>query len=547
MADISPNSVIKILSGVPLDPTYDHTIYFATKTDQLNYFDPLTNSKVKYSFQNNTYQRVNSGVLRVARCADDLYDCNYLMFQNTAFGNKWFYCFIKSVNYINNAVSEITYEIDVMQTWMFDYSLEMCFVEREHSVTDELFENITPENIEIGDEYVCKDKSSFDMNNMYVGTFVNRKTSGSSGTTATSTFINNTYMPVRVGAGISASDVSSIDAYLDQFVEDDIIAVFQYPTFMGDILSGGSATEEKTITHDFVSLLGYTPKNKKLFSFPYNMVFVSNNCGDSAVFRWEDWDENFRGKFEIIGTFITTPAAMCYPTNYRHIPKDVDSGIVYRLFPQCAWSGDAFKAWWAQNKNGVITNGVTSVIGSLFQAGSALGASSAATVSSTGVIGGAALAGASVASGGIAAAGMAIGAGITIANTLAKIEDIKNAPHQMHGHTQNDGINSALGKISFDFYLMCIKPEYAEIVDDYFDRFGYATRLTKIPNISSRPHWNYVKTIGCTITGSVPADTARKICSIYDNGITFWKNGSEVGNYALDNKPVATVEEVAYG
>ena len=27
----------------------------------------------------------------------------------------------------------------------------------------------------------------------------------------------------------------------------------------------------------------------------------------------------------------------------------------------------------------------------------------------------------------------------------------------------------------------------------------------------------------------------KKICNIYDNGITFWKNGSEVGQYNLDN------------
>lgn len=529
--DIAPNSTIKMLKDVPLDETYEHTIYFGSTSAELDRQLAYFNSKVKYTYSQNTYQRVNKGRLRISQLADDLYDCNYMMFQNTNFGSKWFYCFVKSVEYINNSVAEIEYEIDVMQTWNADYSLEMCFVEREHSVTDNLFENIVAENIEIGDEYICKDKSIFDMNDMYVGTFINRKTSGESGTTATSTFINNTYMPVRVGAGISADDVTSIDAYLDQFVEDDIIAVFEYPTFMGDISGGGSAIVEKTVTHDFTSLRGYTPRNKKLFSYPFNMILVSNNCGESAVFRWEDWDNEFLGKFEIAGTFITTPIAMCYPTNYRHIPKDVDSGITYKLFPQCAWSGDAFKAWWAQNKNGVITNGVTSVIGSALGVGALAAKSTAATAAAGATLG------VAITPVGVAAATAAVGAGIMIANTVAKVEDIKNAPHQMHGHTQNDGINSALGKISFDFYFMNIKPEYAAIVDSYFDRFGYATKLTKIPNRNSRPHWNYVKTIGCTLTGSLPADTAKKICSIYDNGITFWKNANEVGDYSLNNSP----------
>ena len=79
--------------------------------------------------------------------------------------------------------------------------------------------------------------------------------------------------------------------------------------------------------------------------------------------------------------------------------------------------------------------------------------------------------------------------------------------------------------------------------------FGYATNKVKTPNRNSRPHWNYVKTRGCvlhsgrvaadgTLTGGLPADDMAKINAIYDNGITFWKNGSEVGDYSLNNKPV---------
>ena len=67
--------------------------------------------------------------------------------------------------------------------------------------------------------------------------------------------------------------------------------------------------------------------------------------------------------------------------------------------------------------------------------------------------------------------------------------------------------------------------------------FGYATNRVKVPNRNSRPHWNYVKTIGCVVVGSVPADDMNSICSIYNNGITFWKKGTEVGNYSLDNRP----------
>ena len=112
------------------------------------------------------------------------------------------------------------------------------------------------------------------------------------------------------------------------------------------------------------------------------------------------------------------------------------------------------------------------------------------------------------------------------------------------GITTNIGsgniIQSAMGQyggMDFSFRQLHIREEYLRIIDDYFSCYGYATKRVKNPNRSSRPHWNYVKTIGCTITGSVPCDDMDKICSIYDNGITFWKKGSEVGNYSLDNSP----------
>ena len=143
---IEPNTVIRLLTNCPLDNTYDHTIYFNGAEAQFEYFAGLT----KYTLTKQTYQRVNRSRMRVQYKADDLYDCNYLMFQNTNFGNKWFYAFVKSVEYINNIVSEIEYEIDVMQTWAFDYQLGQCFIEREHSATDNIGDNLVPEKIEHG-------------------------------------------------------------------------------------------------------------------------------------------------------------------------------------------------------------------------------------------------------------------------------------------------------------------------------------------------------------------------------------------------------------
>ena len=129
---IEPNGQVKIIQNVDLDNKYDNTIYFANRTAQYNYF----NSKAKYTYPKITYQRVKRNYIKVEINAENLYDCNYLMFQNTSFGNRWFYAFITKVEYLSNMVSEIEYEIDVMQTWFMDCTMGQSFVEREHSVTE---------------------------------------------------------------------------------------------------------------------------------------------------------------------------------------------------------------------------------------------------------------------------------------------------------------------------------------------------------------------------------------------------------------------------
>ena len=147
MAYISPNTEVRIYSGVPLDRDYNHTVKQTSLSTQLTVFAPY----LKYTLTNLSYQRSGKNTIRVSKLADTLYDCNYMAFQNTAFGNKWFYAFIDRVEYINNNTSEITYTIDVMQTWYFDYDLGECYVEREHSETDAAGDNLVPENLDTGE------------------------------------------------------------------------------------------------------------------------------------------------------------------------------------------------------------------------------------------------------------------------------------------------------------------------------------------------------------------------------------------------------------
>lgn len=537
---IAPQSNIKILKDVPLDNTYNHTIYFADKEAQANYFM----SKQKYSLTNQSYQRVNKGKMRINVVADNLYDCNYLMFQNTAFSNKWFYCFIRSVEYINNEVSEIEYELDSMQTWHFDYQLEQCFVEREHSITDNIGDNILPEPVKVG-EYVLNGEygrihevlttlNTVNLTELAVAVAVVDVEDD----TSEGTLYDEIYGSATIYV-FTTENTREIDQLIYSYRDspDSIIGMYMFPKALVQPFPNPPDNKLffRSTARDYVyrgtelsqnaSLDGYVPKNKKLYTYPYNFFHIDNANGSSLELRYEFF-ENLQPTIEVRGV-ITQPVALtAKPVNYKNVPPyDATSGytqlniesLTLSDYPICSWNVDAYQAWVAQNSvplmTSLITGGISSIIG--------------------------------VAQGTFS--GSSIGPYMTAQSQAGFLSQIGNALNQIYaasiaadiskGNFNNGNINCA--KLSQTFYCgrMSISKNFAKSIDDFFNAFGYSCHETKKPLRNTRPHWNYLKTIGCTITGSIPCDEANKICRIYDNGITFWRNADEVGNYSLDNSP----------
>lgn len=157
MGTIAPNSRVYLLEGVPLDNTYENTIHFASVTQQRDFYLNTSSSYYNYNPRLITplsYQRVNEGVLRVNLSYDQLYNVNYMMFQNTTQNSKWFYAFVLNVEYVNEQASNIYYELDVMQTWYFEAILQPSYIERCHFPTDGIDEHLELEDVSLGD-IVC--------------------------------------------------------------------------------------------------------------------------------------------------------------------------------------------------------------------------------------------------------------------------------------------------------------------------------------------------------------------------------------------------------
>lgn len=509
---IAPNSTIKILRNVNLDNTYQHTIHFNSTPEQTSYFSELS----KYSLTNYTYQR-KERILRVGILADNLYDCNYIMFQNTSFGNKWFYAFITNVEYVNNEASNITFELDVMQSWYFNYTVRPSFIEREHSTTDNVGDNLIPDDLELG-EYISDD---FDGTNLLgqksivvAATFDKNLDENAGG------MYSGIYSGLFYNVFENYADVNNfINEATNANKSSGIVSVFMMPKNMvaniGDPVKIFDVNKAKKVAGQ---IDGYTPKNKKLYTYPYNFLYVTNLNGVGVPYPYEYFTDPDNCTFGLSGDMSCNPQIVLYPTNYKGVPANYNEKMILDGFPQCSYNTDSFKAWLAQS-------GVSQLV-SLAGGGA-------------GVAGGFAKAGATVAAGGAAltVAGLPIAAvaGVAaIAGVIAGVIQHATLPMQAQ-NSQGNSAMTALGLKDFAFMHMHITNQFAKIIDEYWSVYGYPSHRVKLPNFSARPHWNYIKTVDVNIVGSVPADDLAKIKSCYNNGITFWKDGSQVGNYSLDN------------
>ena len=118
---------IHLLNVPELDVHHNHTFSFGTKDQQLNYF---LSKKVK-SIENVNYHRKNNN-LKVNYHIDELQFVNYIMINNETPLNKWYYYFVIDRIYINEHCTELILKLDVMQTYLFDYTFKSSLVERQH-------------------------------------------------------------------------------------------------------------------------------------------------------------------------------------------------------------------------------------------------------------------------------------------------------------------------------------------------------------------------------------------------------------------------------
>lgn len=550
----TPMTEVNICAGVRLDNRYQHTIFFASQEAQQEYFA----GKVVRSFPAYSHHRRN-WELKVEATVEVAQGWNYLYIVNP--GMKPYYYFINKVEYVSDTTVKLWLELDVIQTNLFDMNLLPCFVERQHTTTDAVGEHTVPEGLEMGPYcnyhvYDMEDMSEMGILAMSSMNLCFNFTDGAVTETAYAQEFNGVYS----GLGVYAfNDLVQLEKQLKALDEagksDAIVAIWMYPKNLVRVAKYTGADETDWADFDFTGKVcgrvmgasadpatlalynnydenlfeGYEPKNKKLYTHPYNLLYVTGNQGDKAEYRFEQFNQGATYNFNLYGAISPDAGVKLAPVGYN-LPGAVtnyDEGVTLANFPPCAWDSDTYKVWLAQNYN-QMNHGVDTAVGSALLGVGLTVAGAVATVATGGM-------------GAMAGVG-AIGAGVSslynaysqIGGIMAQKEDAKAQPPQAKG-TFSSTVNVASGRQTFTFYYKCIRKEYAQQIDDYLTMFGYKLNRVQVPNINARPAFTFVKTVGCKVTGGMCNEDITYIERIFDNGITFWKDGNEIGNYTLDN------------
>lgn len=556
-----PDSEIYLLKDIPFSPDYRNTGLFPSKQVQEAQFK----AKAFFHADSCTYVREN-GTFKLEIPIATAYQCNYIMYRNTNFYNKWFYAFCTGVSYVNNTTSQFSFQLDIMQTWLFDYTLKQCFIERAHMGSDDYGENVIPEGLETGELlYAYSYKLPATYGKIYVAATFDKNLNNYNGG-----MVNNVYTGLCINEFSSASAATDfINRATNANKLNGIVAIFQAINY--------NTTKTLTINQNRSSLFeGYVPKNNKLYSYPYSFLQVLGNDGGNAIFRWEYFSTFGSGAFRINTSPSISSQMLITPTNYKgksgYNPAE---RMIIENVMLCSWNGDTFKANLAQTIGKYAVPAEVAIMTGAGLLDKIAGTSGETvkqylseddmrTVSPSGksmiqlppdaipernILTGETRYYRNVAGSGegkFSSAASELSKNIlsTVQTALAAI----HSPDSMARQAQNPGSSTDILYMMQEkapyFVTMGISRYYAEIIDNYFTLYGYALNRYYIPWRKSRSRFTYIKTIDCIIEGSFPASMTEAIENIYNNGTRFWyitgndyNRWENVGDYSLPNTP----------
>lgn len=561
--NFQPETVVRLLSNVPLSLNETNQLWFDTVTAQQTYFS----GKVSRTYNQFTYQRKERNYVAVETNAELLYNVNYMMFQNSNFSNKWFYAYVTEIEYKNHNTSWVYYEIDPFQTWLFELNFKQSFIEREHTprynADGTPVINTIDEGLNYGSEYKIIDDSSYknygdtifilvtskdylhklpdglerpfpeNIGNVPQGFFNYIFPISLSGykeytyknfslmswaefydklnqdTAFVGMVVNLTlldFVPLNVSVDNANANITNIDNVSLYNARNDL-------GLTGSILYINDGAFTPSVI-DCGNKYSAFPKyaESKLLMYPYSYTKVTDMRGNEFDIK----NEHITGqdlKFSVRGSIAPQCKTAYEVVNYKDKTNLLD-GIINNNVSSMAIIDDYTAAYLQGNQNVLMTGAAVNVVSSI---------ASIVGNSMIGNIGGA------VSSG--------VGGITDILMLNAKMKDIDNHPSNLRNQGNNYNFDFANKYTGIRIIKYTVTDEYQKILTDFFKMYGYKVNRVKVPNLHTRQSWNYVKTVDCTIVANIPQDDLNSIKQMFNKGITLWHN-TDVGNYNLSNNEI---------
>lgn len=561
--NFQPETVVRLLSNVPLSLNETNQLWFDTVTAQQTYFS----GKVSRTYNQFTYQRKERNYVAVETNAELLYNVNYMMFQNSNFSNKWFYAYVTEIEYKNHNTSWVYYEIDPFQTWLFELNFKQSFIEREHTprynADGTPVINTIDEGLNYGSEYKIIDDSSYknygdtifilvtskdylhklpdglerpfpeNIGNVPQGFFNYIFPISLSGykeytyknfslmswaefydklnqdTAFVGKVVNLTlldFVPLNVSVDNANANITNMDNVSLYNARNDL-------GLTGSILyinDGAFTPSVIDCGNKYSSFPNYA--ESKLLMYPYSYTKVTDMRGNEFDIK----NEHITGqdlKFSVRGSIAPQCKTAYEVVNYKDKTNLLD-GIINNNVSSMAIIDDYTAAYLQGNQNVLMTGAAVNVVSSI---------ASIVGNSMIGNIGGA------VSSG--------VGGITDILMLNAKMKDIDNHPSNLRNQGNNYNFDFANKYTGIRIIKYTVTDEYQKILTDFFKMYGYKVNRVKVPNLHTRQSWNYVKTVDCTIVANIPQDDLNSIKQMFNKGITLWHN-TDVGNYNLSNNEI---------
>lgn len=497
---------IYICQGIPWDRQYKHVRLFGSKSAALSYCQ----TKSVYSTTSAKPVRNNSVKVPLFQ-GTVLDDCNYILYNNTQLEDFWIMGFITATNYISDNCTEIIFEVDVFQTYFYSCTLSQCYVKRHHwsRSADTIGANTLPEPVKLGTYKVYAKSTHLSLNNMKCALY--------HGGDYTYDYFGNVG-GMFTGVKIKLGSISDIQVIMENIIADGKESIIALIQMVPDFCTSTATGKETTVSVS--TCFNFTPRNNKLYTYPYCYLHVDNHQGNSKDYYWELSEGNSITIYSS-GSFVGIPTVVTYPLNYNSQAQDDTNVIVTNNFPSCAFTGNAYAQWLNANQLNMgvslqsqALSALTNVVTSTATGGALAGGTGAALGAAKGLISG----------------------GVSLFNTVATQEaadkTARNAPNTNHGSIAASCYNIVHNKNEIVQLSIGIDNESAQAVDNFLSIYGYATNQVVTPNLNTRNLWNYVETSECNVQGNVGYTVRETLNTIFNNGVFVWHT-NDIGNFNI--------------